>query len=106
MTFEDYVRQLPKDDKLLNEAFELRDIYTKLLDVYVSKNHDYGNSVEDTYNKYGFVSFLVRLEDKMNRLRSLYKNKEQFVNDEKIEDTLLDMANYAAIAAMMIKRNG
>ena len=36
----------------------------------------------------------IRLEDKLNRLKSLLK-KESLVTDEKIEDTLMDLANYA-----------
>lgn len=81
----------------------LRQIFNELLDIYEKKNHDYGDSVEDTYRKYGLVSFLVRMEDKLNRLRTL-SQKEAEVVDEKIEDTLLDLANYAAIACMMLRK--
>lgn len=70
--------------------------------LYVKKNHDYGDSVHDTYNKYGLVSFLVRMEDKLNRVRTLSKDDVKItdtkVKDEKIEDTLLDLANYAILA--------
>lgn len=74
--------------------------------LYVKKNHDYGDSVHDTYKKYGLVSFLVRMEDKLNRVRilSLKKENEKIndakVTDEKIEDTLLDLANYTILAFM------
>jgi hypothetical protein len=44
----------------------------------------------------------VRLEDKLNRARTLSK-KEALVNDEKIEDTLLDMANYAILAVIELR---
>lgn len=67
--------------------------------LYLAKNGDYGNSVHDTYMKYGLVSFLVRMEDKMNRLYTL-SSKEAKVTDEKIEDTLMDLANYAILAIM------
>lgn len=70
--------------------------------VYVAKNNDYGNSVHDTYEKYGMVSFLVRMEDKLNRLHSLTMNKSM-VQDEKIEDTLLDLANYSVLAIMELQ---
>ena len=74
--------------------------------LYVKKNHDYGDSVHDTYKKYGLVSFLVRMEDKLNRVRTLSLKKENEkiddakVTDEKIEDTLLDLANYSILAFM------
>ena len=81
-------------------------MHQELLDylhnLYITKNHDYGDSVHDTYEKYGLVSFLTRLEDKMNRARILNSN-DALVNDEKIEDTLLDLANYSIIAVMELK---
>ena len=82
------------------------ELHKKMLDdmhnLYITKNHDYGNSVHDTYEKYGLTSFLVRIEDKLNRARTLSKNDAK-VNDEKIEDTLIDMANYAILAVMELR---
>lgn len=82
------------------------ELHKKMLDdmhnLYITKNHDYGNSVHDTYEKYGLTSFLVRIEDKLNRARTLSKNDAK-VNDEKIEDTLMDMANYAILAVMELR---
>lgn len=80
-----------------------REIIDYLHNLYINKNHDYGNSVHDTYVKYGLTSFLVRLEDKMNRARTL-SMKDQKVNDEKIEDTLLDLANYAILAVIELRQ--
>ena len=70
-------------------------ICQKLNQVYKAKNHDYGDSFGDTYKKLGIISAVTRLNDKMNRLMSLAVSHEAQVKDEKIEDTLLDMANYA-----------
>lgn len=82
------------------------ELHKEMLDdmhnLYIAKNHDYGNSVHDTYEKYGLTSFLVRIEDKLNRARTLSKNDAK-VNDEKIEDTLMDMANYAILAVMELR---
>ena len=82
------------------------ELHKEMLDsmhnLYITKNHDYGNSVHDTYKKYGLTSFLVRIEDKLNRARTLSKNDAK-VNDEKIEDTLMDMANYAILAVMELR---
>ena len=76
-----------------------KEIVLGLNELYVAKNKDYGDSVHDTYIKYGLTSFLVRLEDKLNRARTLSKHTAR-VADEKIEDTLLDMANYAILAVI------
>lgn len=79
-----------------------QDLLNNLHNLYITKNQDYGDSVHDTYKKYGLVSFLVRLEDKLNRARTLSK-KDALVLDEKIEDTLLDMANYAILAVIELQ---
>ena len=70
-------------------------ICQKLNQIYKAKNHDYGDSFGDTYKKLGIISAVTRLSDKMNRLMSLAVSHNAQVKDEKIEDTLLDMANYA-----------
>lgn len=70
-------------------------ICQKLNQVYKAKNHDYGDSFGDTYKKLGIISAVTRLSDKMNRLMSLAVSHDAQIKDEKIEDTLLDMANYA-----------
>ena len=89
-------------DRKIKKHKELLD---GLHNLYVSKNHDYGDSVHDTYEKYGLVSFLVRLEDKLNRARALSFKQEwnRKVLDEKLEDTLLDMANYAILAVIELQ---
>ena len=48
-----------------------KELLDNMHDVYVRKNHDYGDSVHETYERYGMTSFLVRMEDKMNRIRTL-----------------------------------
>lgn len=78
------------------------ELLSDMHELYITKNHDYGNSVHDTYTKYGLTSFLVRIEDKLNRARTLNNHEDNLVN-EKIEDTLLDMANYAILAVMELR---
>lgn len=71
------------------------------------KNADYGSSATDTYKKYGVTSYLTRFTDKMNRLDSLLMgDKEALVEDEKIEDTILDLAGYAILMLNDIKEHG
>lgn len=86
-----------------NRLQEHQNICDYLHDLYYRKNSDYGSSVTDTFNKYGLVSFLVRLEDKLNRARSLNERGSAKVNDEKLEDTLMDMANYAMLAVIELR---
>ncbi len=62
------------------------------------KNIRYGNSTRDTFDKYGLTSYLIRLEDKMNRLRTLVQNEDLDQLDESIEDTFTDLAGYCMLA--------
>ena len=73
-------------------------ILSNLEDTYKKKNSDYGNSVGDTYEKFGDISFLTRITDKYNRILSLAdKGKTGQVKDEALEDTILDLANYCLL---------
>ena len=67
-----------------------------LTDLYARKNKDYGDSFGKSYAEYGMVMACIRLEDKLNRLKTLSKpSAEQSINDESLDDTLMDLANYA-----------
>ena len=72
-------------------------------DLYLKKNHDYGDSISKTFDEYGLTSFLVRMDDKMNRIKTLIKVGDASVTGEHIEDTLLDLANYAVLALTEIE---
>ena len=73
-------------------------IINNLEDTYKKKNSDYGNSVGDTYEKFGDISFLTRITDKYNRILSLADKGEcGEVKDEALEDTILDLANYCLL---------
>lgn len=80
-----------------------KELLDYLHDLYIAKNADYGSSVHDTYLKYGMTAYLIRLEDKINRARNIVQRGQETVLDEKLEDTLLDLANYAILAAMEVK---
>jgi hypothetical protein len=75
---------------------EFIEITHKMNQLYERKNKDYGNSFEKTLDEFGPVAGIVRLNDKMNRIKSIYKAQSTQVN-ESMEDTLLDLANYAVM---------
>ena len=72
-----------------------KNICDSLNDLYKAKNEDYGDSFGKSYKEYGLTMSCIRLEDKLNRLKSLNKNGNAQVKDESIQDTLMDLANYA-----------
>lgn len=67
-----------------------------MLDTYIRKNHDYGDSFGEGFKEFGLMSAVIRLGDKYRRLKSLCKDSAK-VKDESVKDTLLDMANYAVM---------
>ena len=79
-----------------------KQITDEMVKLYEKKSSDYGNSTHDTYMKYGAVAYLVRMEDKINRVRSLTQNNNQKV-DEKIKDTLIDLANYSILMLLELE---
>lgn len=88
----------------MNENEKLfKEITDEMLEIYKAKNHDYGDSVHKTFETFGLTSFLVRISDKLNRLTTLTQ-KQASVKDEKIEDTLLDLANYSILALIELKK--
>lgn len=70
-------------------------ITREMVELYENKNHDYGDSFGKSVDKYGNISALTRISDKFNRLEQLILNDEQKVSDERIEDTLMDLASYS-----------
>jgi hypothetical protein len=91
-----------KETKKDNDAVVPGDfdgICRDLMALHARKNKDYGNAADASYREFGLVSYVIRLNDKMNRLKSLTKpGVEQEVKSESIEDTLMDLAAYAIMA--------
>lgn len=71
-----------------------KQICGELTALYERKNHDYGDSFARTYREFGLTMTCIRLDDKLQRLKTLTKGAAQVV-DETIDDTLADLANYA-----------
>lgn len=100
------IRNLGTRPVLSDSVEQFMSITQDMTKTYAAKNHDYGNSFEESLDEFGLVASVVRLGDKMNRIKSLIK-KEAQVKDESIKDTLLDMANYAIMTVMwMDKKSG
>lgn len=77
----------------------------QMSDTFAKKRKDYGQTTTETYDKFGPVSMLTRMHDKMGRLDNLLgKAQENNVLNESIEDTLLDLANYALITILEMRK--
>lgn len=74
--------------------------------LYENKNNDYGDSFNISCTKYGPIAALTRMSDKFNRIETLIlKRQKQKVEDEKLEDTLIDLANYAMMTTLWLRNN-
>jgi len=85
------------DPRTFMEALGL--VLDEMRDVMMVKQRDYGPGNILDFKDYGV---LVRANDKMARLRNLYTSGNAPAN-ETIDDSWLDLANYAVIA-MMVRR--
>lgn len=85
------------DNKQSAEGFI--EICHEARDLFISKNRDYG----DSYKNFGSVGVIIRLTDKILRLQNITAEQhEAGVPAEFPRDTLLDLANYAVMAALLI----
>jgi len=75
-------------------------IYDELLSILVMKQIDYGPL--NIWNAPGGATngLMVRMSDKLERLKNLIYNSIE-PNNEALEDSFIDIANYAIIALMV-----
>lgn len=87
-----------KNPKTFQDGVDL--VLNELRSVMLKKQADYGHR---NITDFGELGCLVRANDKMSRLKNLLMSKQQ-PNNESIEDSWIDLANYAIIALMLRKR--
>ena len=90
-------------ESVFNKSEEFKSITSQMLNTYIKKNNDYGNSFDKSMDEFGMTSAIIRMNDKLERLKTLSK-KESMVKDESVQDTLLDLANYAIMTVMYLKK--
>lgn len=107
---------IPSFQEIVEKRKENTDrIFNDLLDqmrfLHEAKSQDYGN--KDPYFNLrageqigipAWKSALLRLSDKFHRMLNFSKGQTMAV-DEKIEDTLLDLANYALITLILYQES-
>lgn len=86
---------------------------SRMFETTKKKNADYTGSSDDPFANFRIVEtlgicdpisgFLTRMTDKLSRIASFAKKGRLEVLDESVEDTLLDLANYAILLAGYIK---
>ena len=87
----DCVEDIARFEKLQKECLE----------VFKKKNKDYGRAYKD----FPTIWLIVRTNDKVKLALNITESGITLVNDEKIFDTIQDLANYAIIALMELELN-
>jgi NTP pyrophosphatase (non-canonical NTP hydrolase) len=88
----------------LQEIEMFRDITERMSAIFADKRQDYGPTTTETVEKFGPVAMLVRMYDKMGRLDNLLVKGNVNHVGEKVQDTLLDLANYAIITIIELHK--
>ena len=81
-----------------SEHLNYKDIQKQNRDLFIKKNRDYGNSFQD----FGVIGILIRINDKINRLRSLTNKRaeDMQIKTESLMDTVNDLYNYTIMALL------
>ncbi len=89
-----------RDQEKLNAMFS--ETQKELARTYHAKNSDYGDSFNLEWDMFGATIYVQRLFEKTLRLMNVSENGAE-VADEKIIDTIMDIAGYSIMAAMRYK---
>lgn len=89
---------------MTEDEYRHKKILDEMADTFSKKNSDYGNAFEEVLDDLGASYAVGRLKEKHKRLTKLVTSNKQEVDDESIEDTLLDMANYAVLTIMWLQK--
>jgi hypothetical protein len=76
----------------------LKEIHQQEEALYTERNEKYGDSFAKTFQEYGEAVALIRLEDKLNRAKTLVSMGLRGSDGESLIDTLMDLSNYANMA--------
>lgn len=93
---------LPPSTTLPTPPFEdlVKQIALEAADILIKKHHDYGPDNINNSPGGALTGLLVRMHDKMERLKTLILGKKS-PRYEAVEDTFLDLINYSIIGLMV-----
>ena len=74
----------------------------EIVELHSKKNENYGNSFSKLYDELGEMAGLVPLYNKLDRLTNLVKGKQNYFESK--EDTLKDLASYALMMLVEVRR--
>lgn len=82
----------------------INSVCDEIKELLIEKNKMYGNSFFKTLHEYGYILICVRLEDKLNRLKQIIlKGIKDDKTDERLIDTITDLAGYAILSKIFVE---
>lgn len=79
-----------EESKIVTIANEIGQLVEK-------KDKDYNSAFSKTLKEYGDVAYFLRIDDKLNRLKSLLLRSKDAEINESVEDTLKDIVGYTLL---------
>lgn len=100
LVFKDFVTNSKNfyhpDVDIQERKSDFEKVLDEMADIHVKKDHDYGNSFDELYDDFGNLYAYMHLKEKMNRIKTLRKSRQQ-VKQESLRDSLLDLASYSVM---------
>ena len=89
----------------INEVYEseIIKIAKEIAELVEKKDKDYNSAFSKTLKEYGNVTYFLRIDDKLNRLKNLMINNNNAKVNESVEDTLKDIIGYTLLMLKEIK---
>lgn len=95
--FATHVGNVQNDEEIYGSLLD------KLFSMYKSNITDYGSEFAEMFDELGIDYAYGKLREKMNRIKVL-RNQPNMVENEGLEDALLDMAGYAILTLVELKK--
>lgn len=78
-------------------------VLDEMKELHAKKDKDYGSAFHKSFEEFGATAGVVRLNDKMERAKSLVKNGKAEVKDDSLLDSLKDLGCYAVMLYVELK---
>ena len=76
----------------------------EIAELVENKDNDYNSAFAKTLQEYGLGTYFLRVDDKLNRLKSLLLNNKDTEVNKGIEDTLKDIVVYTLLMLKEMKK--
>ena len=85
------------------ESDTFESVLDEMKELHAKKDKDYGSAFHKSFEEFGVTAGVVRLNDKMERVKSLVKNGKAEVKDDSLLDSLKDLGCYAVMLYVELK---